>query len=134
MKLYFFKIEFQNRDILLDSFKTGTFCYLFWTKVTNAHFGLRSNNIFMYLLCTTYPTNTLIITLGRERIMHEYRLRDWDKFNIMIKKFPSLPLLISLLWHSSSIVHWHARALCWVRTSSVEFLWWVRQIGGVVCE
>ena len=39
LKLNFFKIKFQNRGILLNSFGTGAFCYLFWAKGTNAHFG-----------------------------------------------------------------------------------------------
>ena len=46
-------------------------------------FILRSNNIFTYRLRKTYPTNTLIITLERERIMHEYRLRVWDRNSIL---------------------------------------------------
>ena len=36
---FFFKIEFQNRVILLDSFRTNAFYYLFWVKGANAHFG-----------------------------------------------------------------------------------------------
>jgi len=32
LKLDFLKIEFQNKGILLDSFKTRVFCYLFWAK------------------------------------------------------------------------------------------------------
>ena len=38
--LDFLKIEFQNRGILLDSFITGAFYYIFWAKGANVHFGL----------------------------------------------------------------------------------------------
>jgi len=38
--LDFLKIEFQNRGILLDSFITEAFYYIFWMKGANAHFGL----------------------------------------------------------------------------------------------
>ena len=34
-------------DILLDTFKTGEFCYLFWAKGTNAHFDRHE---FIHLL------------------------------------------------------------------------------------
>ena len=37
--LDFHQIEFQNRSILLDNFRTEAFCYIFWTKGANAHFG-----------------------------------------------------------------------------------------------
>ena len=37
--LDFHQIEFQNKDILLDSFRIGAFCYIFWAKGANAHFG-----------------------------------------------------------------------------------------------
>ena len=40
--LDFLKIEFQNKDILLDSFRIGTFCYIFWAKGTNACFGCKT--------------------------------------------------------------------------------------------
>ena len=40
MKLNFLKIEFQNMSILLNSFRTWTFCYIFWVKGANVHFGL----------------------------------------------------------------------------------------------
>ena len=32
LKLEFLKIEFQNRGILLDSFRTEAFYYIFYTK------------------------------------------------------------------------------------------------------
>ena len=37
--LDFHQIEFQNKGILLDSFRIWTFCYIFWAKGANAHFG-----------------------------------------------------------------------------------------------
>ena len=40
LKLNFLKIKFQNMDILLDNFRIRAFCYIFWTKWANAHFGL----------------------------------------------------------------------------------------------
>ena len=59
LKLDFLKIEFQNKGILLDRFRIWAFCYIFWTKKANAHFGLftlsknnnnnNNNNSTMYL-------------------------------------------------------------------------------------
>ena len=43
--LDFSQIEFQNKGILLYSFKTLTFCYIFWTKWANTHFGRGINII-----------------------------------------------------------------------------------------
>ena len=39
LKLDFLKIEFQNKDILLDSFRIWAFCNIFWVKWANARFG-----------------------------------------------------------------------------------------------
>ena len=39
LKLDFLKIEFKKKKgILLNSFRTLAFCYIFWTKWANAHF------------------------------------------------------------------------------------------------
>ena len=35
----FHQIKFQKSDILLDNFRTEAFCYIFWVKGANAHFG-----------------------------------------------------------------------------------------------
>ena len=39
LKLDFLKIKFQNRDILLDSFRIEAFCNIFWIKWANVRFG-----------------------------------------------------------------------------------------------
>ena len=39
LKLDFLKIEFQNMGILLDGFRTMTFCWKVLAKGANAHFG-----------------------------------------------------------------------------------------------
>ena len=36
----------SNRGIWLNSFRTGAFCYLFWAKRANAHFG---HYIYIYI-------------------------------------------------------------------------------------
>ena len=40
LKFDFLKIEFQNKGILLDNFRTGAFYYIFWAEEANAHFNL----------------------------------------------------------------------------------------------
>ena len=57
LKLDFLKIEFQNRDILLDNFRTGTFCYIFWAKGANGHFSL-SIYIYIYIYAIIHSTIT----------------------------------------------------------------------------
>ena len=37
--LNFHQIKFKKSGILLDSFRTEVFCYIFWVKGANAHFG-----------------------------------------------------------------------------------------------
>ena len=57
----FLKIKFQNKGILLDSLKIGAFCYIFWAKGANAHFG----PYFSHLRYTN-----LSFTFGKESFTH----------------------------------------------------------------
>ena len=42
--------------ILLNSFKTGVFCYIFWAKEANAHFGPNSIAIYFLNLKSIFKT------------------------------------------------------------------------------
>ena len=62
--LDFHQIEFQNRDILLDSFKIRAFCYIFWAKWASAHFGPHththsSTRQNLSLFCPIFETGTI---------------------------------------------------------------------------
>ena len=53
LKLNFLKIEFQNKGILLNSFRIWAFCYIFWTKEANIHYGEMNFSLRRYCLgCT----------------------------------------------------------------------------------
>ena len=73
----------KGHKALVGSSKATNTCHQRPVEQIWQTFILRSNNIFTYRLRKTYPTNTLIITLERERIMHEYRLRVWDRNSIL---------------------------------------------------
>ena len=58
--LDFHPIEFQNKVILLDNFRTWAFCYIFWAKKANAHFGCEIHSYTCYKLII-HEINIVII-------------------------------------------------------------------------
>ena len=50
LKLNFLKIEFQNKSILLNSFRIWAFCYIFWTKEANIHNGETNFSLKRYYM------------------------------------------------------------------------------------
>ena len=53
------RVFIENKDIWLNGFKKGAFCYLFWMKGTNAYFGhpCRSDLSLSYVWVDYQSTN-----------------------------------------------------------------------------